>query len=81
MTIYCFSFEISWGALCDERASFRDRVKERRTKGFCERHYNNNNNNNNNNLLLLSLGNKRYTAMIFPRQFPFVLLVKVKDGD
>ena len=29
MTIYCFSFEISLGALCDERASFRDGVRER----------------------------------------------------
>jgi len=35
MATYCFSFEISWGALCDERASFRDGVKERRTKGYC----------------------------------------------
>jgi hypothetical protein len=32
-------------------------------------------------LLLLLLGNKRYTALIFHRQFPFVLLVKIKDED
>ena len=30
MTTYCFSFEMSWGALCDER--------ERRNKGRCESH-------------------------------------------
>jgi len=72
-TTYCFSFEISWGALCDKRASFRDGVKERRTKGYCERH--------NIIIIIIIIGKQKVYCCDLSQAVPFVLLVKVKDED